>query len=141
MRKPAGLLLLLLLVLPGCGGTKLATWQACQHVFCLEVPQTAIQWNLGLGGRDAIPHQWGMVFRLPRPYQWKMWMKGMKAPIDMVFVRGGRVVRVLESLAPCPEVGPCELFDAGVVDYVVEVRAGTVAQLKLKVGDRVDLAL
>jgi uncharacterized membrane protein (UPF0127 family) len=56
------------------------------------------------------------------------------APLDMVFVREGRVIHIEAEVPPCPSL-PCTTYGTGTaVDGVVELAAGQAAALGIKVG-------
>jgi uncharacterized membrane protein (UPF0127 family) len=83
----------------------------------------------------------GMWFRFDPPQKVSFWMHRTPAPLDMVFVRNGRVIAIEPAAAPCmrlpcPSYGPDEP-----VDGVLELAAGQASQLGLRVGSplRVEL--
>lgn len=107
----------------------------------LEVPQSAEERALGLMFRPALPEDRGMLFSNAPPRPVRMWMKNVPVPLDMVFIHEGRVVGLLEQLPPCAET-VCPTYGLGTraVDHVLELRAGSIAELGLAPGDRVRLS-
>jgi uncharacterized membrane protein (UPF0127 family) len=90
----------------------------------------------GLSSRDALPSWHGMLFsfpdRYPEPYAF--WMRGMRFPLDIAWIREGKVVFVVRDIpADSPDVfRPSE--DA---DTVLEVNAGELEGVS--VGDPVHI--
>jgi uncharacterized protein len=105
--------------------------------FSLEIARTTEQQATGLMYRKSLPTDRGMWFPVATPRSVELWMKQTKIPLDMIFVQDGKVVKLIEKIEPC-QINPCETYPSGeAVDGVLEVVGGTVAQLKIKVGDRV----
>ena len=77
----------------------------------------------------------GMLFDYGQTQEISMWMKDTYVPLDMVFIAGdGRVVHFVErtvplSLTSIPSQGP--------VRAVLELTAGSVERLDIRLGDRV----
>jgi len=81
-----------------------------------------------------------MYFPYARPGFFGFWMKGMRFPIDIVFLREGRIVEIhpqvpFEQGGNGPTIRPRELVDA-----VLEVPAGYAAAKGWQRGDRVRFA-
>jgi len=107
----------------------------------LEVPRTWHQYTLGLQLRERLPADRGMWFAYRPAQVARFWMHRTPEPLDMVFVRNGRVIAIEPAAAPCmrlpcPSYGPDEP-----VDGVLELAAGQSSQLGLRVGSplRVEL--
>ncbi|MCS6781947.1 MAG: DUF192 domain-containing protein [Gloeomargarita sp. SKYBB_i_bin120] len=101
----------------------------------LEVAWTPEQQALGLMYRERLVPDRGMLFPFypPRPVQF--WMKNMRAPIDMVFLRENRVIAIYPNVPPCPR-DPCPTYGPDdLVDAVIELAPGRAQQLGLRVGD------
>ena len=104
----------------------------------LEVAQTEAQQAMGLMYRTSLADDRGMLFPFDPPRPVGFWMKNTLIPLDMVFLRAGKVVAIANA-TPCT-ADPCPTYDSGSpVDGVVELRSGRAKQLGLKVGDRVNL--
>lgn len=90
-------------------------------LWTLDVAVTPEARALGLGERESYPAGRGMLFLFPNPNQHGFWMKGMRFPIDIVFLRSGRVVFIERSFEPADTriVAP-----PVPVDQVLEVNAG-----------------
>jgi uncharacterized membrane protein (UPF0127 family) len=103
---------------------------------CLELEEarTVRQQMFGLQLRDPLPPLRGMWFPFPSPTPARFWMHLTPAPLDMIFVRDGRVLAVVEGAVPCMSL-PCRSYGPGVpVDGVLELAAGRAAALGLGPG-------
>lgn len=103
----------------------------------VEVADGREEQSKGLGERDALAWDQGMYFPYERPGFYGFWMKGMRFPIDIVFVREGRIVDLraqvpFEPGGNGPTIQPRELADG-----VLEVPAGYAAAQGWRVGDRI----
>ena len=103
----------------------------------LEVAQTPEQQEIGLMNRTELAADRGMLFPFnpPRPVQF--WMKQTIINLDMVFVRQGKVVAIVDNVPPC-KADPCAVYGPkATIDQVVELRGGRAQEIGLKVGDAV----
>jgi len=110
-----------------------------------EVPQTPQDRARGLGERDFLPRDRGMLFVFDFEHPHAFWMRGMRFPLDFVWISADRrVVEVTTEVPPQPGVPDAELRlyrpNAPVL-YVLEVNAGAVEDLDIRVGDRVEFTL
>jgi uncharacterized membrane protein (UPF0127 family) len=106
-----------------------------RHPFRVELAATPEQRIQGLQGRRSLAAGAGMLFRFDPPEAVAMWMKNTYVPLDMLFIdRAGRIVGIAEDTVPLS----LELIRAPQpVTGVVEVNAGTVRRLGIRVGDRI----
>lgn len=105
-----------------------------------EVADTPEAMRVGLGKYTSLPAEDGMLFIYPSARPLVFWMKGMSFPIDIIWIKGGRVSQVSENLPPEPGVPDTELkkyLPNDPVDTVLEVNAGFVQTNGIKVGDTV----
>ncbi len=107
------------------------------RAFTIEVADTVAKREKGLGDRDSLPRDHGMYFPFEVEQRWVFWMKGMRFPIDIIWIRDGRVVDVHHDAQP-PTVFPLETFSpAEPADAVLEVNAGIAREMGLEAGDEV----
>ena len=107
----------------------------------LEVATTRSAQLKGLS-RRTIRHlkKGGMFFPVNPPQIVSIWMKDVEAPLDVVFMRQGRVIQVLEQVPPCQANSPCvPIASPEKVDGVIEVLGGTTQKAGLTKGMRLDL--
>jgi uncharacterized membrane protein (UPF0127 family) len=107
--------------------------------FQLEVAVSLADQLQGLMFRESLAPKHGMLFQFSPPRAVNFWMKNCKISLDMVFVRNGVVVHVVESATPCKK-DPCPVYPSIFsVDTVVELPAGSARQFAIQPGDRLQL--
>ncbi len=105
----------------------------------LEVARTPKQQAMGLMYRPALPDNRGMLFEFSSPQPIRFWMKNVPVPLDMVFIRQGKVEAIAPNVPPC-DTNPCPTYGPNTpIDRVIELRSGHAAELGLKVGDNVTI--
>lgn len=128
---------------PGVGQFLPITAQAqlSDQTFHLEVAATPEQQELGLMYRPALPDHQGMLFPYNPARFVGFWMRNVPVALDMVFLYQGSVVAIAASVPPCPASSQtCPVYSPrGLVDQVLELRAGRAQELNLQVGDRVPI--
>ena len=111
-------------------------------VFVVDVAATYAARERGLGGREALDDDRGMLFVYAESRSRRFWMKDCLVALDIAFL--DEQGRVLEIATLPPGVGltgddvpaaRCE----GPVRFVLEVRAHRLAELGLAAGDLVDV--
>jgi len=105
----------------------------------VEVADTDAKREKGLGERDSLAPDHGMYFPFPAAQYWVFWMKGMRFPIDIVWIQDGKVVDVtpevqVDAGLPLKTYSPTAPADA-----VLELDAGAARQIGLRKGDEVTL--
>lgn len=104
-----------------------------------EIADTQAKRAKGLSGRDNLASDSGMLFIFPEPSKHSFWMKGLSFPLDFVWIRGDKVVSILQNVPPpSPNQADSSLpiYQPKVeVDKVLEIGAGTIQRLNIKVGD------
>lgn len=103
----------------------------------VELAESPADQALGLGHRDELPLDTGMLFLYEQPAFYAFWMKGMRFSIDIVWIFKGRIVGIepnipFERGGNGPTVRPSSLVDA-----VLEVPAGYAAARGWRIGDPV----
>lgn len=109
----------------------------------VELADTSSKRSKGLSGRTSLGELEGMLFVFPKADKHPFWMKGMKIPLDFVWIIQDRVVDILENVLP-PSLGQADsslkIYSASIeIDKVLELPAGTVKKLDIKVGDLVKI--
>lgn len=107
------------------------------EVIQLEVAETQQQQAMGFMYRSEIPDDRGMLFPFSPPRRVSFWMKNVRVPLDMVFLRDGQVVAIAADVPPCTS-DPCPTYGPpAVIDTVMELRGGRAAELGLQAGDAI----
>jgi len=87
----------------------------------------------GLSGREGLQDLDGMLFTFPWPARWKMCMRGMRFPLDFVWIRKNKVIGVSENVSSGTVVPPQR------VDSVLELAANRAKELNISVGGNIFL--
>ena len=99
----------------------------------LEVADDPREQAWGLQLRPRLPAWRGMWFPYEIPTPLRFWMHRTPEPLDILFLREGRVIAIEAAVPclqlPCPSYGPEEPADG-----VVELAAGEAARLGIRVG-------
>jgi uncharacterized membrane protein (UPF0127 family) len=111
----------------------------------MEVASTPAQSERGLGYRDSLDSDVGMIFDLHGTRAQDFWMKGMRFGLDMVWVGADkRISQVTTDIPPEPGVPDDRLrrySPAMPVAYVIEVNAGAASRLGLTTGAQLSFNL
>lgn len=103
--------------------------------FRVEVADTDASRFKGLSDRSSLGSERGMLFTFPRADRYAFTMRGMRFPLDFVWVRAGTVVGVTENVPAPGTNGTPQLVDPPApVDSVLEVPAGTVGRVGIASG-------
>lgn len=98
----------------------------------VEIADTLQEREKGLMFRQSLPEGTGMLFLFPSVGRGSFWMKDTPIPLDMIFIRDGAIVSLIENAVPYSEdiLTPDESYT-----MVLEVPGGTVARHGIQVGD------
>jgi len=109
-----------------------------KYPFDIELALTPPQMEQGLMYRRTLAADAGMLFDYGDPQPIAMWMKNTFIPLDMIFVaKDGKVVDFRERAVPMS----LDTIESKVpAKAVIEVNAGTVMRLGIKIGDTVHYA-
>jgi uncharacterized membrane protein (UPF0127 family) len=74
------------------------------RTFKIELARTPEEQQKGLSNRASLPEDHGMLFLFDKPAPYGFWMKEMRFPLDIIFIKNKTVVTVDENL-PAPVSG------------------------------------
>lgn len=106
-------------------------WQLEGKSLKVEVVNTPASITQGLGERTSLDTD-GMLFVFSQPTQPIFWMKGMLFPIDIIWMKDGKVVGIEKNVQP-PAPGTADsqlerLPAPQLVDMVLETQPGRLSQ-------------
>jgi len=112
----------------------------------LEVAQTPDQIMRGLMFRTSMPEDAGMVFLFHPPQTVNFWMYHTLMPLDMLFIKDGKIIKLFQAVPPCKSENPsdCAHYPDGPgleVSEVIEVNSGYAQRHGVKEGDQVSFEL
>lgn len=117
-------------------GDRIAIRDASVTVEVVETPRSQ---KRGLGARDDLPWDSGMLFVYETPGHVAIWMKAMRFDIDIVWIRESRIVDMVWR-APHEVPEPLPIYHPrDAADMVLEVPAGYAESHGWRIGDRVQL--
>ncbi len=108
----------------------------------VEVAITQEQRSKGLSNRDALGANDGILFIFDKAHKPQFWMKGMRFPIDIIWIKGDTIADILQSVPPpLPNEDESQLrvyAPVTEIDKVLEVNSGFANKHGWKVGDKVE---
>ena len=106
-----------------------------RHHFDVELAVTPGQKAQGLMFRQSLAADAGMLFLYDRESIHTMWMRNTFVPLDMLFIEAdGRIAHIVERTIP---QSIQQISSRMPVSAVLEVNAGAVRRLGIRVGDRI----
>lgn len=102
--------------------------------FSVEIADTSEKRSRGLGGREGICENCGMLFIFDGPGKYSFWMKDMQFSLDILWIRGEEVVYIARNISPDFRGTIRPVKDA---DQVLEINGGLCDKLGIKEGSRV----
>ena len=106
-------------------------------VFFMEIAATPAEKEKGLGERDSLKPGWGMVFPYDHKERFTFWMKGMRFPLDFVWIADKKVVGLTENVPVMTEGSITMVSPEVPADQVFELNAGEINRHGIKIGDPV----
>ncbi len=110
--------------------------------FRVEVADTQEKRSRGLGGKEKLASDEGMLFIFPKRDKYPFWMKGLTFPLDFIWIREEKIVDLLRNVQP-PAQGQTDeslpIYQSiEEVDAVLEINGGVAESLNIQVGDKIE---
>lgn len=114
-----------------------------EHTFSINVAKTPEELQQGLSGRNSLPTDQGMLFVFEEASSYGFWMKGMKFPLDIIFINNDRIVSISKDVKPAEEnnTNPPVYTPTQPVTRVLEINGGLSDEYGFKIGDQVKFEL
>lgn len=108
-----------------------------ENCFSIEIMDTPEKRAQGLMFRQELPEDKGMLFVFERQGIYGFWMKNTLISLDIIWMdEEQKVVFIKEYASPC-EIDICESINPEKeAKYVLELNAGVVENIGLKIGDK-----
>ncbi|MEI7750247.1 MAG: DUF192 domain-containing protein [Candidatus Moraniibacteriota bacterium] len=97
------------------------------RTFSAEVADTPASRELGLGLRDSLCSDCAMLFRFDAPGIYPFWMKGMRFPLDLAWIRDGKVVFIEKNI---PADSTAIMTPDAEAFEVIETNAGALSDVR-----------
>lgn len=124
--------ILFLVFTDGMRGPRVVIGEA---TFAVEVADTPALRERGLGYRDSLCESCGMLFVFGHKEAYGFWMKGMRFPIDILWIRDGTIIHIERSVDFRDQQ---RIYRPDTpADHVLELPAGTCEKRHIQRGDRV----
>ncbi len=111
------------------------------HKIKVEIADTKDKRNKGLGGRESMKDDEGMLFIFDDLKKHSFWMKGLSSPLDFVWIKDNTVVDIiLDAKPPISGQKDTDLpiyLPKEEVNRMLEIKAGGVERLGIKIGDNI----
>ena len=107
-----------------------------------DVVATPESRRLGLGGRDVLPADRGMLFVYPTEEPRTFWMKDCKIGLDIAFIGSDRTILSVATLGPGADLPNDRIPSVRCphpVRFVLETNAGWLEAHGVRAGDEVDM--
>lgn len=104
--------------------------------YSVLVARTTNQLTKGLSGRVSLGQDEGMLFEFRESRKYGFWMKDMSFPLDIIWISDdNKIVHIEKSLAT--STYPKIFYPENIARYVLEINAGELEKLNIKIGDSV----
>ena len=139
MKKIIGLLLLSwLLVACKIQVPSTTTLKIKGQAIKAEIAQTPAEQIRGLSFRRFLAEDEGMLFIYPDYQTRNFWMKDMKFPLDILWLKDNQIVGFVKNI-PAPTSSQLMIYQSNEpVNYVLELKAGWLEKNQVQVGDKVE---
>lgn len=109
--------------------------------FDLIVVNTPKEMEIGLSETNSLPQNKGMLFLFKTPSHYSFWMKNMKIPIDIIYIKNDKIVTIFSEVSPPsdPNESPIIYRPEKPSDKVLEINSGLSEKYGFKKGDKVVL--
>lgn len=109
----------------------------------VEIADTSSKRSKGLANRERLASNSGMLFIFDKESKYSFWMKGLKFPLDLIWIKNRQVVDLIKNVLP-PEVGQKDetlpiYVPNQPVDMVLEVNGGFIDSNNIKIGDTITI--
>lgn len=109
-----------------------------------EIADTDEERVKGLGFRDFLASDSGMLFIQDDSKKYTFWMKGMRFPIDFIWIQNDEIVDIIPNIPPPIEGQTDETLERYApiteVNRILETNAGFVEKYNIVRGDKIILA-
>lgn len=121
--------------------TEKSIGQVCFDNYCfkVELVKTQEEISRGLMFRKNLEQDRGMLFIFQEEGEYAFWMKNTLIPLDIIWINQNReVIFIKKNFQPCAGEN-CETVKPDKkAKYVLELIAGTIDRIGLKIGDKLE---
>jgi len=104
----------------------------------IEYALTQEEQEIGLGGRESIPDDYGMLFVFSKEDLYGFWMKNTLVPLDIFWLNAqGQVVSIANDVAT--STYPHVFYPTEPALYVLETSSGFASEHNIEIGSQLQL--
>ena len=107
------------------------------HKIYIEIANTSEKRAQGLSNHDSLPADHGMLFIFDTYQKPAFWMKDIRFPIDIIWIRDNIVVDITKNVSILEGSELKHYFPSQQVNYVLEVNSGIVEKNKIEIGQKI----
>lgn len=108
-------------------------------IFKLHIADSVATRMRGLGGTTHLAADEGLLLRFPFPFFWPIWMRAMRFPIDVLWLRRRKIVDLCEGLSPANQYRMH--FPSYCADSCVELQMGAIQNHALSIGTPIEFQI
>lgn len=109
-------------------------------IIYVEVPQTQSDRIKGLGSRETLAEDQGMLFVFEKKQKPGFVMRQMQFPLDFIWINDNQIVEITKNVTiPLDNQDLTVYYPQAEVNYVLEVNAGYCEKNNFQVGDWVEI--
>lgn len=106
--------------------------------FAVSVADSQKEREIGLSETKSLSQDQGMIFLFEKPDYYPFWMRNMKLPIDIIYIKNDQIVTIQSNIVPPKEKeSPIVYTPTEPSDKVLEIQAGLAQKYGFKKGDKV----
>lgn len=118
----------------------LRTLEINNHKISVEIADTEKTREKGLSGRSNLTAKTGMLFVFKDSSYYQFWMNEMQFPLDFVWIDGDKIVDLSKDIPVYNKDNSLSIISSKYpFDKVLEINAGQIEALDIKIGDKVNL--
>ena len=109
----------------------------------IELADTPEKTYQGLSDREELADETGMLFVFPDGYSGGFEMRRMKFPLDILWIKDFTVAKIDKNLPTPFQTNniPAIVYSPGIVQYVLEVKAGWSDKHNITIGDKAEIVI
>lgn len=117
-------------------GNKKGEIKIGDNSFGTEIVSAGFKREKGLAGRRGLCMECSMLFAFPAADRWGFWMKGMEFNLDIIWIRGNRVVWIDRKVS---KDSKDILYPEEPSDKVLEINSGLSDEKGIRIGDPIEV--
>jgi uncharacterized membrane protein (UPF0127 family) len=112
---------------------------AGEKILIAEIADNALTRARGLSGRKTLPKDNAMLFQFQVADRHGFWMKNMRFPVDIIWLRDDVIVDFKTDVQPPSKNEPLQIYyPQASANFVLETNAGFVQSSGLKTGGKIE---